>query len=250
MVGGSVAAVAGPLPDLAVETLPGIARPAEQGSAADTAWHTLTETQRDAVTGVYVNIGKSIAAFERTLRPGASRFDLYANALFDGDAEGKDHLSAQEEAGLRLFLSKAKCVICHNGPMFTNGEFHHVGAPDTDEPDLGRAAVIQAVLKDEFSALGRWSDADPKEGAPHVRFLDANPIRYRSAFKTPTLRDVAKRPPYMHAGQFDTLGEVLRHYRDVSGKGMADEIFHGDLTDEELLQLEAFLGTLTSEESL
>ena len=57
---------------------------------------------------------------------------------------------------------------------------------------------------------------------------------------------MATRPPYMHAGQFVSLSEVLTNYRDTSGGILADEIFHDDLSEEELKQLEGFLNALTS----
>ena len=93
--------------------------------------------------------------------------------------------------------------------------------------------------------FSRWSDAEPEKHGAHVRFLNADAARYRQAFKTPSLRGVADRPPYMHSGQFATLAAVLEHYRDVSGKGVVDEIFHSDLSDEDLRALEEFLKALS-----
>jgi cytochrome c peroxidase len=96
------------------------------------------------------------------------------------------------------------------------------------------------VLKDEFNCLGKYSDAKPDECA-ELRFIDRNKIRNRSAFKTPTLRNVADRPPYMHAGQLRTLSEVLSFYR----RSGSDELEHQELTNAELSQVEAFLKTLS-----
>ena len=67
--------------------------------------------------------------------------------------------------------------------------------------------------------------------------------KYIGAFKTPTLRGVTDRPPYMHAGQFATVHEVLEFYRSQSTN---PELGHGNLTDKELDQIEAFLRTLSS----
>ena len=108
--------------------------------------------------------------------------------------------------------------------------------------------MIETVAQDEFGCLGRWSDADPNKDCAHVRFLDTSTAKYERAFKTPSLRNVAARPPYMHAGQFTTLSAVLINYRTVSGKLLTDEIFHNDLNDEEIEQLEAFLKALTTQE--
>jgi cytochrome c peroxidase len=72
---------------------------------------------------------------------------------------------------------------------------------------------------------------------------------YRGAFKTPTLRNVADHPPYMHAGQFGTLGEVLEFYREAALEAHDEaghqSIEHADLSDAELAALEAFLRTLS-----
>jgi cytochrome c peroxidase len=76
-----------------------------------------------------------------------------------------------------------------------------------------------------------------------LRFIDTAEKKYIGAFKTPNLRKVADRPPYMHAGQFTTLMEVLEFYRDQATN---PELEHSDLTDSELKQLEAFLKTLSS----
>ena len=123
----------------------------------------------------------------------------------------------------------------------TNGVFQKLGLPlPADAPqDKGRAEGIRKVLLDEFNCLGRYSDAGPQDC--EVRFLDPNIETYVGAFKTPTLRNVAERAPYMHAGQFQTLKDVLEFYR----QSKSPELGHGDLSDKELNQLEAFLRTLS-----
>ena len=206
-----------------------------------------TLTDRKKATEVFVNVGKALAAFVRTLQPKASPFDRYAAGIIEGDTNGQDALSTDQQVGLQLFLTKAQCINCHNGPLFTNGEFHHVGTPGQGEPDRGRAGVIGKLLEDEFNCFSVWSDADEETECDHLHFLNDDPTMVEGAFKTPSLRNVAIRPPYMHAGQFKTLKQLLHHYREISGKNGVDEIFHNTLTDDELEQLEAFLHSLTSE---
>lgn len=201
-----------------------------------------------SATHVFVNTGKALAAHVRTLRPKKTRFDSYADAL-RSDGNGDNILTAAETRGLRLFVGKAKCVNCHNGPMFTNGEFHHSGTPDIGEPDPGRGAAFQELEAAEFGFFGKWSDADPDVDGDHIRFLDRDAHKYDGTFKTPSLRGVAERPPYMHNGTFTALAQVLNSYRAVSGSMLADEVFHGDLTDRDLTDLEEFLGTLSSNSS-
>jgi len=199
-------------------------------------------TAGPAADRVFVNVAKAIAAFERTIQPQASRFDRYVEALQTSDAATADALlSAAEIRGLRLFIGKAKCINCHAGPLLTNGEFEFTRVP-LPTPDPGRGGGIPAVQKDEFSCTGRYSDANPDQ-CTALRFMITNARDGQYAFKTPSLRNVASRAPYMHAGQFATLAEVLRFYRD--GTAGISEMGHGGTTDAELADLEAFLGTLT-----
>jgi cytochrome c peroxidase len=79
--------------------------------------------------GVYVNIGKAIAAYERRIKYAQSRFDLYVDSLQENGRPPEGVLTRDEVAGLRLFVGKASCVNCHNGPLLTNNEFHNTGVP-------------------------------------------------------------------------------------------------------------------------
>ena len=129
-------AIFGLMPDLS--SVPPSAGPVSDSTQAS-AWVSMTDTQRDAVTGVFVNVGKAIAAYERRIEFGPSRFDHYVDTISDGgDSDGI--LTRDEIAGLRLFIGKANCTQCHNGPLFTNNEFHNTGIPRRMElpSDQGR----------------------------------------------------------------------------------------------------------------
>ena len=95
-------------------------------------------------------------------------------------------LTPDETAGLKLFIGKAKCTNCHNGPLFTNGDFHNTGVPTPPKmpPDLGRADGIRKVLLDEFNCLGKYSDAGSGDCA-ELRYMDTDTTKYSGAFKTP-----------------------------------------------------------------
>ena len=191
-------------------------------------------------TRVFVNIGKAIAAYERTLQFGPSRFDKYVQT-----GHG---LSNDEIAGLRLFIGKANCTQCHNGPLFTDNVFHNTGvAARADVPsDLGRALGAQQVLADEFNCKSKWSDARPEHCA-ELEYLVPDGHELVRAFKTPTLRGVATRSPYMHAGQIASLSSVLDHYnRAPAAPAGHTELQPLKLSRRELRQLEAFLKTLDS----
>jgi cytochrome c peroxidase len=219
------------------------ARPGLDDPEAYKAWVNIPFDQRAEVNRIYANMGKAIAAYVRTIMPGPARFDRYVEAILKNDRSRMEQIFTDKEAGgLRLFIGKAKCTNCHTGPLFTNGDFHniHVGEKEGRPADRGRADGIIQALSDEVNCLGEFSDAEPRDCA-ELRFIDTETEKYAGAFKTPTLRNVAERPPYMHAGQLKSIREVLEFYRSADNP----ELGHGDLTDHELEQLEAFLGTLS-----
>ena len=234
----------GPLPALEDRSrFPDQAGPVEDPVARDN-WESMTDADRDAVTEVFVNVGKSIAAFERSLMPAPTRFDGFVEALLAG--EPTTSLTADEIAGLRLFIGEAGCTNCHNGPLFTNNAFHNTGVPAVHrrEPDRGRGDGTGRVRADEFNCLSRWSDADSGDCSA-LRFVRDDAEAMVGAFKPPTLRNVSKVGPYMHAGQLATLADVLRHYRDAPEAAIGhSELERLDLTDGQLTQLEAFLHAL------
>ncbi|MDF1526599.1 MAG: cytochrome c peroxidase [bacterium] len=220
-----------------------LARPASDDPGAFKGWLKLSLEDREAVNRVYVNLGKAIAAYVRTILPGISRFDEYVAALNEdraGDLKGI--FTDQEAEGLRIFIGKAKCTNCHSGPLFTNGEFHNLDIPVSEKMpfDAGRAEGISLVLADEFNCLGNFSDAKGKQ-CQQLWWMDTDTRKYNGAMKTPTLRNVVERPPYMHAGQFNAIREVLDFYRGSKNP----DIEHQSLTNSDLKALEAFLGTLS-----
>ena len=221
------------------------------------AWRRMTEAQRETVNRVFANLGKAIAAYERTLSHGPSRFDRYVAAVQARDAEGLRALSSDEVQGLRLFIGKAQCATCHNGPLLTDQSFHNTGvAPrDATRPDRGRAPALAKVQADEFNCLGTHSDA-PVQACEELRFMATSDPALEGAFKTPGLRGVAQRAPYMHAGQIASLDEVLAHYRRSPAAAAGHSELARDgmpvpgrqqirLTEDEARQVVAFLGTLS-----
>jgi cytochrome c peroxidase len=202
-------------------------------------------SEPDAITSVFVNIGKAIAAYERRIEFGPSRFDRYVAAITNQQpAEGI--LTGDETAGLKLFIGKARCTQCHNGPLLTNNEFHNTGVPAAASLpiDTGRLAGATAVLKDEFNCRSRWSDA--RSSCAELEYLVTNDHTLERAYKVPSLRNVAERAPFMDAGQFQTLAEVLDHYnRAPKAPRGHSELTPLRLNRDELGQLEAFLKTLS-----
>jgi cytochrome c peroxidase len=126
-------------------------------------------------------VAQAIAAYERTIVTTDSPFDRYVR----GDQTA---LTNQEKQGLEIFNGKGHCSSCHWGGYFSDGRFHNLGvAPAAGQkPDEGRFAVTKNV-------------AD------------------MGAFKTPTVRDAAKRAPYMHDGSEKTLEDVVMLYNRGGG---------------------------------
>ena len=232
----------GVLPDLS--RVPRSASPVADREAAS-AWNALSTAQRDDVTRVFVNVGKAVAAYERRIEFAASRFDKYVAGLTSGQP-GQSILTDDEIAGLRLFIGRANCTQCHNGPLFTSNEFHNTGVPPRPELaiDHGRLAGATAVLSDEFNCRSRWSDA--RAQCAELEFIVTGEHTLDRAYKVPSLRNVADRAPYMDAGQFATLADVLDHYNRAPAAATGhSELRPLRLKAVELRQLEAFLGTLS-----
>lgn len=128
------------------------------------------------------HVADAIAAFERTVVTTDSKFDRYAR----GDHQA---LTPLERQGLEIFNGKGHCTSCHWGPYFSDGRFHNLGVPakDPNNPDRGRYDVTK----------------DPRD---------------MGAFKTPTVRDAARRAPYLHDGSEKTLESLIDFYDRGGGK--------------------------------
>jgi cytochrome c peroxidase len=228
------------------------------GSSADiAAWNAIDAATQSTISRVFANMGKAIGAYVKTLRHGESRLDRYIEALWRRDTKAASMLNAQEQSGLRIFIGKGQCVTCHNGPLLTDHFFHSTRVPplDPSAPDPGRSEGALQVQQDEFNCLGKFSDAAPAQ-CLELKHMSVYDPELRRAFKTPSLRGVAERAPYMHAGQFATLREVIQHYvkapeaapataARAQGHGAGSALLPLPLTDVEIQQLEAFLATLS-----
>jgi cytochrome c peroxidase len=236
--------VFGPMPDFEDDyRFPENASPIGDNDSK-TAWNQMTESDRAYVNTVFVNAGKAIEAFERQIQPGRSRFDQYAESL--KQSSNSDDLNATEIAGLRLFIGKAACVTCHTGSQLSDGKFHNTGVPrNPDTPlDQGREEALGNLFKGEFSCKSAFSDAI--EACPKDFQASTNAQLIR-AYKTPSLRTAAMTAPYMHAGQFGTLAQVIQHYRNAPKSPLGiTEIRPLTLTNQETLELEAFLRSLNA----
>ena len=239
-------ALFGPAPDLSdTGRFPPGAAPVDDTALA-TAWDGMSEADRHVVNTVYSNIGKAIAAYERTLLPQETRFDRYVDAVLSGDEGKQGELFDNDEVlGLQLFIGEARCTECHNGPLLTNDEFHNTGVLSFpgDLPERGRVAGVREVLSDEFNCLGDYSD-DPDRRCDELRYVRTG-SELIGATRTPSLRNVSATAPYMHRGQIATLAEVLDHYNRAPDAMIGhNEAKPLELDRPDLRRLEAFLRTL------
>ncbi len=200
------------------------------------------------------NFGKAIAAYEWTLRRRSSQWDLdvqrFIKAVEDG-VEEQDPLYV----GLKTFVRKGQCAVCHKGPLLTDGRFHNIGVEDASPGARGAADALPQTFDWTFNAAGPYSDE--RSGPDSNRLqnfrtdLAANPHTYLGGYRTPSLRNVTTTGPFMHTGKLNTLAEVVEFY-DLGGdpegtfQGVkTDTIKKLELTDEEKAALVALLESMT-----
>lgn len=241
----------GKMPDISdKKRFPRVAGPVAD-KAASKAWQGMDKADRKLVTGIFINIGKALAAYENQLQPAPSRFDKYVESLLHDDMAGaREHLTDDEVKGLKIFLTKGNCIICHSGPMFTDSGFHNISIPAREgkQFDWGRYIGGQEVMKSPFNCRSEYSDAENK-ACEELEYIVLEKSETLGSMKTPSLRNVAKTAPYMHAGQYRTLREVVEHYNDPPALKfrLSDLFLDVDLDVQEMRQLEAFLKSLSSE---
>ena len=235
----------GPLPDMSDPgRFPVRASPLGDADAR-AAWAGMAPGDQRAINRAFAGFGKAIAAYERTLHVRGGRFDDYLAGLF-GAPGRHTTFSADEAAGLRLFIGKGRCLQCHNGPLFTNGGFANTGvaAARGHESDVGRAAGVRTAMADPFNCRGFFSDA-LDAGCDELDYAVVGDPGQQGAFKVPSLRGVSRRAPYMHAGQLTDLEQVINHYsRAPAAADGTSELQPLHLDTMERRQLIAFLRTL------
>ncbi len=240
--------VFGPMPKINEKTCPTRAIPDPADPEGYAFWQAMSEKNQKKVNRIFVNMGKAIASFVRRIVPAPARFDHYVEAVMQNDLVGMNILSREEQLGLKLFIDsdRVKCINCHRGPLFTNGVFHNIGVAESNKSayDRGRADGIKLMQDDEFNCLGEYSDAKPKD----CKSLNLVPLELKEtgedmvgSFKTPSLRNVAARPPFMHDGSQATLAEVMEFY-----SASTPQTKDAELSKEEQHQIEAFMMTLNA----
>jgi cytochrome c peroxidase len=174
---------------------------------------------------VLADVGKALAAFQETLVSGRTPFDDFRDALARGDGERMQAYPLAAQRGLRIFVGKGNCSVCHFGPRFTNGEFADTGVPFFAAPgrvDAGRHAGLEKLRRDPFNLLGPYNDDASRANALATRQVEP---RHRNfgEWRVPSLRGVASTAPYMHDGSLATLRDVVAFYSELN-----EERLHAD----------------------
>jgi cytochrome c peroxidase len=201
------------------------------------------------INRAFINLGKVIAAYERQILPAPTKFDRYVKALLSKKKPApEDQFSLNEIAGLKVFISdnQGQCIRCHNGPLMTDHSFHNIGSHIVGDNagEMGRSAGLKLAQADTTNCHSKFSD-DSKAACAELNFAKHNAPETVGAFKTPTLRYVSRTAPYMHAGQFQNLEDVIWQYRDVPPATVGQsELQNLIMTDSQFRQIEDFLRTL------
>jgi cytochrome c peroxidase len=188
----------GPLPPLDDTT-----RFPLNGKPGDPAYDAMAPADQTAITQIFVNMGKSIEAFERLLRGAGSTLGAYVGG------EASAMTDAQKDGLLAFF--QAGCAQCHYGPRLTDDAFHVLRFPTGSiemGADAGRQAGIPTLVASEFNLGSDWSDDKSLARTPPV----AGPWTL-GAFKTPQLLNVYLTPPYGHGGNYANLSDVVELIR-------------------------------------
>lgn len=197
-----------------------------------------------------VATGKALAAYQETLITPRTLFDEFRDAMEAGDRQLLNQYPLSAKRGLKIFVGKGNCSLCHFGPNFTNGEFDDVAVPFFVAPgivDPGRHGGIAEFRVSPYNRSGKFSDT---RNNPTLTQRVAVQHRNWGAFKVPPLRNIARTAPYMHNGSLATLRDVVQHYSKID-----EERLHSggnpilkplNLTPEEAEDLARFLETLTS----
>jgi cytochrome c peroxidase len=222
---------------------PATGGPKSSPTAADGAYEKMPQDAQDNIAQIRANLGRAFDAYPRQLMTPDSPFQKYVR---DRDFS---QLTDKAKRGLALFIGKAACNECHNGPNLADNKFHNVGAPAlmvqpytnaTVPPNRGRAGSMQAILNNLaaleadpnaviFNGAGKFSDNRDlgmqrllevrKEDQDHCVTRDPNTMActlydesLEGAFRTLSLLNCAQSGPYFHSGTVNTLEDVVRQY--------------------------------------
>jgi cytochrome c peroxidase len=239
------------------DALPALAGLPRHGKPGVAAYDALPDATKELATRLHGNAAKAIGAYEWFLTSDNSAFDQFVN---EGASSSK--LTDAQKRGLTLFIGHASCFDCHRTPMFSDGQFHNIGIPQTgvhvptvpvcdtkgcDCSALTNASCLPSGAYGGLEKLAtqtyrRCTTDCPMDGKPTDKMM--------GAWRTPSLRDVAMTAPYMHDGSLATLSDVVWHYDQAAVEGASlgtSELTPLNLTNGDRDDLVAFLQSLTGQ---
>jgi cytochrome c peroxidase len=245
-------AVFGPMPPME-----DIARFPAEGNYRSPAFMMMAVEDQKAIGRFSTNIGKALEAYSRKLVDKNAPFDRYMNGE-------ETAMPAAAVRGAKLFVGRAGCNECHNGPAFSDFKFHNIGVPRPTGANVDYGFIAAGAFQSTYpyNANSEYSD-DPDYGTSLASTImpittadlpvvcgGPDPMPNCGAFKTPRLRSVALTAPYMHTGGISNLWDVVTFYNDAAGTdgfvGKRDASIRPLLLeDDELEDLVAFLNALT-----
>jgi cytochrome c peroxidase len=233
----------GPLPELSnLKRFPAIGKP------GDPAFDSMKPEDQEAINRVYANMGKSFEAYVRRASAGKSKVDRYLLG---------EQVSLSQEArkGMAVF-SKARCLNCHSGPLYSDEKFHDIGVPQWPGTalDPGRSKGRAVLERSMFNAKSGFFDRI--EGKPEAYLIEADAPALAGAFLTPSLRNIMLTAPYCHNGRFKTLEETVDFHLAGGGRSDPKHLYAGEvdpllkavpLSKEEKSELIEFLKALNGD---
>ena len=203
---------------------------------------------------VLVDAGKALAAYQETLVSGRTPFDDFRDSLERNDPGTAARYPLSAQRGLKIFIGKGNCSLCHFGPRFTNGEFADIGIGffigKSAAVDPGRLEGIRKLKSSPYTLLGRFNDDPKRATATGTRHVEAQHRNF-GEWRVPSLREAARSAPYMHNGSLATLHDVVKYYSELD-----EDRLHADgqailkplrLSGSEIDDLVAFLESLSSQ---
>ena len=196
-----------------------------------------------------VALGKFLAAYQEALVSARSPFDRFRDALLAGDESEQSAYPTSARRGLRLFIGRARCILCHSGPHFSNGEFADIGVDHFTDGgvDSGRYSGIQQLQSSPYNLLGPFSDSVQSATPIATRHVYLQPRNW-GEFKVPSLRQLSATAPYMHNGSLADLDAVIQHYSELDESRLHSDAGNAlqalNLSDAEREDLRTFLRSL------
>jgi cytochrome c peroxidase len=180
-------------------------------------WAQMPLKSQQTVNHILINCSKAIAAFEETIKTRKTSFNIFTDGIAEKDQIKMNQLSADAQKGLKLFIGKGQCKLCHSSPLFTDFEFHdiHLGLKNGQtELEPARMKGVKTLRIDPFNSLGEFSDNTKGPRAEQLTYLRLDPESI-GHFKTPSLINIEHTAPYMHDDRYRTLEEVIDFYSEM-----------------------------------